>query len=184
MRVLLLTSLLLGTSILSLSDATHSASPTRQSRSGDGATRTVEPRPPIALEQPGDPPILNPQSPVLNPPQPPRRFVRSTVTYSRGPWVSIQANVDEFGNNILDDAANEPSIAVHPNAPDKIAIGWRQFDNINSNFRQAGWGYSQDGGQSWTFPGVIEPGIFRSDPVLGFDSDGNFYYYSLTIDPW
>jgi hypothetical protein len=62
-----------------------------------------------------------------------------------------------------------------------MAIGWRQFDTIASNFRQAGWGYSEDGGQTWTFPGVLEPGVFRSDPVLDFDSQGNFVYNSLTI---
>ena len=29
---------------------------------------------------------------------------------------------------------------------------------------------------------MIQPGIFRSDPVLGFDADGNFYYDSLQGD--
>jgi hypothetical protein len=47
--------------------------------------------------------------------------------------------------------------------------------------RQAGWGWTADGGQTWTFPGVIEPGVFRSDPVLDTDADGNFYYNSLTV---
>jgi len=61
-----------------------------------------------------------------------------------------------------------------------MVIGWRQFDNVNSSFRQAGYGYSTDGGHSWTFPGVIDPQIFRSDPVLDFDKEGNFYYNSLT----
>lgn len=92
----------------------------------------------------------------------------------------VQVNVDENGFNIVDDAANEPSIVFDPADPDNIAIGWRQFDNINNNFRQAGYGYTTDGGQTWTFPGVIEPGVFRSDPVLRCDRDGNFYYNSLT----
>jgi len=92
-----------------------------------------------------------------------------------------QVNVDENGNNIINDAANEPSIAFDPTNPDRIVIGWRQFDNINNDFRQAGYGYSLDGGQNWTFPGVIDPGVFRSDPVLDFDSEGNFYYNSLTV---
>jgi hypothetical protein len=92
----------------------------------------------------------------------------------------VQVNVDENGNNIVDDAANEPSIAFNLNDPDKIAIGWRQFDNINNNFRQAGYAYTTDAGQTWTFPGKINPGVFRSDPVLGCDGEGNFYYNSLT----
>ncbi|HKR04445.1 MAG TPA: T9SS type A sorting domain-containing protein [Bacteroidia bacterium] len=94
-----------------------------------------------------------------------------------------QVNVDASGQNILGDAANEPNITVNPLNPNEIAIGWRQFDNVSSNFRQAGWSYSTDAGQTWTFPGVIEPGIFRSDPVLDYDSSGNFYYNSLTNSP-
>lgn len=92
-----------------------------------------------------------------------------------------QVNVDANGNNILNDAANEPSIAVDPTNPQRIVIGWRQFDNIQSNFRQAGFGYTTDGGQHWTFPGVINPGVFRSDPVLAADAEGRFYYNSLTL---
>ena len=97
-------------------------------------------------------------------------------------YFTNQVNVDNDGNNILNDAANEPSIAIDPNNANKIAIGWRQFDNISSNFRQAGYAYTLNGGNTWTFPGVIEPGIFRSDPVLGADADGNFYYNSLTVE--
>jgi hypothetical protein len=97
-------------------------------------------------------------------------------------YFTNQVNVDEGGFNIEGDAANEPSIAVDPTNPDRMAIGWRQFDDVSNNFRQAGYGYTLDGGETWTFPGVIEPGIFRSDPVLGSDADGNFYYNSLTVD--
>jgi len=102
--------------------------------------------------------------------------------YTMSNIITIQVNVDANGQNIVGDAANEPSIAVDPTNRNNIAIGWRQFDNVNSNFRQAGYGYSTNGGQTWTFPGVIEPGVFRSDPVLDADADGNIYYNSLTAD--
>ncbi len=95
---------------------------------------------------------------------------------------TYQVNVNLNQQNILGDAANEPSIAVNPLSPSNIAIGWRQFDTIGNNFRQAGWSYSVDSGQTWNFPGVIDPGVFRSDPVLDFDVNGIFYYNSLTID--
>lgn len=96
-----------------------------------------------------------------------------------GPYTSYQANVDANGNNIVGDAANEPSICVDPTNPNRMSIGWRQFNNVSSNFRQAGWAFTNDGGVHWTFPGVLQSGVFRSDPVLGSDSSGNFYYLSL-----
>lgn len=90
-----------------------------------------------------------------------------------------QVNVDSLGNDIPGDAANEPSIAVNPYNPNQMAIGWRQFDTISSYFRQAGVAYSTNAGRTWT-ASVLDPGQYRSDPVLDFDSHGNFYYSSLT----
>ncbi|MEM9409959.1 MAG: hypothetical protein AAGA30_02530, partial [Planctomycetota bacterium] len=55
-----------------------------------------------------------------------------------GNFQSVQVNIDPSGNNIVGDAANEPSIALNPLDNDNMVIGWRQFDSINSNFRQAG----------------------------------------------
>ncbi len=97
--------------------------------------------------------------------------------------VTAQVNVSGDGDNIIGDAANEPTIAVDPQDHARMAICWRQFDTILSNFRQAGRAYTRDSGQTWTFPGVIEPGVFRSDPVLDYDIQGNFYFNSLA-DSW
>ena len=63
-----------------------------------------------------------------------------------GPFVSFQVNVDNNGNNIIGDAANEPSIAVDPTDGNKMTVGWRQFNSVLSNFRQGGWGYTTTGG--------------------------------------
>src|SRR5947209_18136109 len=52
-----------------------------------------------------------------------------------GVFSSYQANVDANGQNIIGDAANECSISVDPTNPSKMAIGWRQFNDVNSNFR-------------------------------------------------
>src|SRR5438093_11550389 len=82
-----------------------------------------------------------------------------------GSFTSFQVNVDANGNNILGDAANECSISVDPTNLSKMTIAWRQFNNVISNFRQAGWAYTTDGGTTWTFPGVMENNVFRSDPV-------------------
>ena len=65
------------------------------------------------------------------PPAPPRKIETSPRKVSQfGVFTSYQANVDATGNNILGDAANEPSIAVDPTDGNKMIIGWRQFDSI------------------------------------------------------
>src|SRR6476646_455775 len=78
-----------------------------------------------------------------------------------GTFTSYQVNVDADGNNIVGDAANEPSISQDPNNPHRMAIGWRQFDTWQSNFRQGGYGFTTDAGLNWTFPGVLPPGVLR-----------------------
>jgi len=96
-----------------------------------------------------------------------------------GSYESIQVNVDALGQNVVGDAANEPSIAVNPVNPSNMVLGFRQFTTVTSNFRQAGKAYTFDGGDHWVFNGVLDPGIFRSDPSVDVDSWGTFYYQSL-----
>src|SRR5256886_4769653 len=96
-----------------------------------------------------------------------------------GGFISYQANVDQNGNNIVGDAANECVISVDPTNHSRMTIAWRQFNDVTSNFRQGGWGYSTDAGIHWTFPGVLQNNVFRSDPVTKSDEFGNFFYLSL-----
>jgi hypothetical protein len=135
------------------------------------AADSAAPPPPLELpdDRPGEPARPVPGAP----PSAPVRF---------GSFAAHQVNVGPGGANIPGDAANEPSIAVNPLEPNKMAIGWRQFDTVSSDFRQAGRAFSSDGGRTWTFPGVLTPGVFRSDPVLTYDRDGTFYYSSLKGD--
>lgn len=109
-----------------------------------------------------------------------RKDASAAMVSQLGPFTSHQVNVAPGGVNIVGDAANEPSIVVDPTNRNKMAIGWRQFDSVGSNFREAGYGYTSDGGTSWTFPGVLENNVFRSDPVLAPNAAGNFFYLSLT----
>ncbi len=97
----------------------------------------------------------------------------------RGITPGVQVNTNASGLNILGDCANEPSMAVNPVNPNQIVIGWRQFNTISSDFRQAGWARSNDGGQTWTNAGPFTPGTFRSDPILACDRTGRFFYNSL-----
>ena len=137
---------------------------------------------PIASGQESDtePRHTEPLEKYNNPPAYIFRLETSPRMISRfGAFTSFQVNVDANGNNILGDAANEPSIAVDPTDLSSMAIGWRQFNSVNSDFRQGGYGYTTNGGTTWTFPGVLENNVFRSDPVLNSDETGNFFYLSL-----
>src|SRR2546421_13121013 len=118
-----------------------------------------------------------------NPPAPPRTIETSPRMISQfGAFTSFQANVDANGNNILGDAANECSISVDPTNGSKMTIAWRQFNDVTSNFRQGGWGYTSDGGTTWTVPGGLENNVFRSDPVTNSNEIGQFFYLSLQSD--
>ena len=59
-------------------------------------------------------------------------------------FTSHQVNINASGQNIVGDAANEPSICVDPTNANKMSIGWRQFNSVTSNFRQAGWAYTSN----------------------------------------
>src|SRR5205809_654605 len=117
------------------------------------------------------PPLAPPHTEPLEKYNMPPAYIYRLETSPRmisqfGPFTSFQVNVDVSGNNILGDAANEPSITVNPTDLSKMAIGWRQFNSVTSDFRQGGYGYTTNGGATWTFPGVLENNVFRSDPVL------------------
>jgi hypothetical protein len=131
---------------------------------------------------PSKPRIPRPLEKYDNPPAYVYRLETSPRMVSpHGVFISYQANVDANGNNIVGDAANECSISVDPTNPSRMAIGWRQFDSVLSNFRQGGWGYTTDAGTTWTFPGVLEDNVFRSDPVTNSDETGTFFYLSLLV---
>jgi hypothetical protein len=125
-------------------------------------------------------PLNGPLETYDNPPAPPRKIETSPRMVSLyGAFISYQVNVDQNGQNILGDAANECAISVDPTNGSKMTIAWRQFNDVTSNFRQGGWGYTTDGGVHWTFPGVLQNNIFRSDPVTQSDEVGQFFYLSL-----
>jgi hypothetical protein len=133
---------------------------------------------PCALADPPPPPEADDSNP--DPPLAGTGQHSPPIIISAPFGTSFQVNVNASGQNIVGDAANEPSMCLDPNNPNRIAIGWRQFDNTNSNFRQSGVAYTTNGGLNWTFPGNLEPGVFRSDPVLASDANGVFYYLGIS----
>ena len=134
-----------------------------------GQTTAHKPLPREPLEKYDNPPAIAAAILTISP----------ALVSSFGPYISYQVNVDANGNNRLGDAANEPSICADPNNPNRMSIGWRQFDSVSSNFRQAGFAYTTNGGTRWFAPGVLQNNVFRSDPVLNADTAGRFFYLSL-----
>ncbi len=106
---------------------------------------------------------------------------RSAPPVMFGPFISRQVNIDSTGRDDPFDAANEPSLAIDPRHPQRMVIAWRQFDNVRSSFRQAGWAYSHDGGRSWT-AATLDPRVSRSDPGVVADRHGHFYLCCLRAD--
>jgi hypothetical protein len=135
-----------------------------------GQTAQHKPLPTEPLEEYDNPPAPSPLWGI---------GVSPGMVSQEGPFTSHQVNVNASGLNITGDAANEPSISVDPTNHSRMVIGWRQFDSVTSNFRQGGWGYTSNGGTTWTFPGVLENNVFRSDPVLKCDDTGRFLFLSL-----
>ncbi len=143
-------------------------------QNGQGGSRPADSSPPD-----GEPIATHAEAvnePYVAPPPRDRGAGGSPRTWERGRFQSIQINVDPDGANIPGDAANEPSLAVDPTNPLRMVIGFRQFDTVESDWRKSGWAYSHDGGNTWTFPGVLIDD-FGSDPVLAADAEGTFYYF-------
>ncbi len=136
-----------------------------------GFSQTVarKPLPTEPLEKYDNPPAV--AAPVLG--------ISPALVSLLGPYISYQVNVDANGNNRVGDAANEPSICIDRNNPNRMSVGWRQFDSVASNFREAGFAYTTNGGTRWFAPGVLQNNVFGSDPVLNADSAGRFFYLSL-----
>jgi hypothetical protein len=145
---------------------------------GFSQTASRKPLPTEPLEKYDDPPAI--AAPILT--------ISPALVSRFGSYTSYQVNVDANGNNRVGDAANEPSICVDRHNSNRMSIGWRQFDSVASNFREAGFAYTTNGGTRWIAPGVLENNVFRSDPVLNSDAVGRFFYLSLLqnffVDLW
>jgi hypothetical protein len=84
-------------------------------------------------------------------------------------WTNIRLNSDTSTQ-----LQNEQQIVVNPTNPMQLAAIWRDF---RLGYRQVGYGYSTDGGQTWTNPGLfVDPHYANdSDPALAVSATGTFY---------
>lgn len=76
---------------------------------------------------------------------------------------------------------NEEQVAVDPTNPNNMVAVWRDF---RLGFRQVGWGYTHDGGVTWTEGGLIAETPYNrdSDPGIVANSQGLFYSVILSFD--
>lgn len=76
---------------------------------------------------------------------------------------------------------NEEQVAVDPTNPDNLVAVWRDF---RLGFRQVGWAYSHDGGDTWIEGGLVAETPYNrdSDPGITVGSDGIFYSVILSFD--
>ena len=84
-------------------------------------------------------------------------------------WLNIRLNNDNTGQ-----LQNEQQIVVNPTNSMYLASIWRDF---RLGYRQIGYGYSTDGGRTWTNPGLfVDPHYANdSDPALTVSAGGTFY---------
>jgi Bacterial pre-peptidase C-terminal domain len=74
---------------------------------------------------------------------------------------------------------SEDAIAVNGN---QVVAGWNDGKNFGVTPGGSGFGYSSDGGLTFTDGGVppaVSPALYFGDPSLAVDNAGNFYYSNL-----
>ncbi len=84
-------------------------------------------------------------------------------------WHNVRLNTD-----LTSQVQNEQQVVVNPTNPMNLVAIWRDF---RLGYRQVGYGYSMDGGRTWTNPGLfVDPHYPNdSDPALTVSSEGTFY---------
>ncbi len=84
-------------------------------------------------------------------------------------WHNVRLNTDLTGQ-----VQNEQQVVVNPTNPLNLVAVWRDF---RLGYRQVGYGYTTDGGLTWTNPGLfVDPHYVNdSDPALTVSADGTFY---------
>jgi hypothetical protein len=129
-----------------------------------GQDRREQPDEASTAEEPAGDSVGHKEVPVDPPAVPVNRSSQARSPRAiavRGSYQSFQVNVDGAQNNIVGDAANEPTIAVDPTNPDIMVIGWRQFDTIAS--RRA-WLTVTTAGRRGPFPGRSIPASSAAIP--------------------
>jgi hypothetical protein len=93
---------------------------------------------------------------------------------------------------------NEPFTIIDPTDPDTVIAGWNDYCQTDLGAGWQGFGYSRDGGETWTnsfvpgYPadtsaeGMASP-LFSThtdagDPIAAFDNDGNLFVGGISFN--
>lgn len=93
------------------------------------------------------------------------------------PPVVLDVDNIQINSDHTTQVQNEESVCINPtNVANAVAI-WRDF---RLGYRQVGFGYTFDGGQTW-YDDLLDVPIrpWISDPVLTVDNDGNYFACTL-----
>ena len=131
-------------------------------------------------------PVRNEAAPALAARVVPGSTTESEVRRSQGP--NIRVNDPARDTSHEDQTTqSETTVAV---AGSNVVVGFNDSQHamlqFTSGWNMTGYGYSNDGGKTFTDGGVLpnQPGYVNvGDPWLAADRAGNFYYSTLMVDP-
>lgn len=107
----------------------------------------------------------------------------ASSSHARGPlsatsYQNIQVNVDPTNHRQVE-VSTEVSV-VNPN---RLVAAWIDYRMIDPRI---GYGYSTDGGLTWTDAGLITNitgNPYQGDPAIATDKNGNFYLTFISFNP-
>jgi hypothetical protein len=120
------------------------------------------------IEEPGEEPAREPRD-------------WSGLEHGSRPIVGTNRLINDPSGDPPGSTQSENTIAAHGN---ELVAGWNEsFDPGGRPRSFSGYGYSSDGGRTWTDGGTLPHAdttdFTVGDPCLTVDDDGNFYYASL-----
>ena len=115
------------------------------------------------------------------------RFPHSFTPISFEPTSVFYSDFDNVNISNNPEPQNEPSVMISRKNPDRVVAAWRDFrTGVNPPLRRIGYSYSADAGETWSvsqlLPQIIPNAPLSSDPVVGVDTAGNFYIYTVSLN--
>jgi Secretion system C-terminal sorting domain len=115
------------------------------------------------------------------------RFPHSFIPLSTDYHPTVPTNFNNYNISNESSPQNEPSVKISRKDPNRVVAAWRDFrTGVNPALRRVGYSFSTDGGDTWSVsqltPQIIPGAPLSSDPVVGVDTSGNFYIYTISLN--